>query len=341
LGLPPYPLSALELINVKKITLITTGGTIASRCDAIKGQTVASISGPDLLSTLHGDLRDIEIVVDEFANIGSFAFDLPLAFKLANRIRTHLKKPDCDGVVVTHGTDTMEESAFMADLLVHSDKPVVFTGAQRSADAPDTDGPRNILDAIRIASSDVVSAVGAVIVFEQDFHAARDVTKTHTSRVDTFASGEHGKLGEVDGEKVVLFRRPVLRKTYHPAAIVNDVDVIKLVIGSDDRLLRYAAKSGAKAIVLEAFGRGNATPSVASAVADITSNGTPVIVTSRCPQGRVRPVYGNGGGSDLQRAGAIFAGDLTTAKVRILLSILLGLGLADEQLSEEINQLAG
>lgn len=323
-----------------KITLLTTGGTIASRFDPAKGQTVSSITGDELSKSLR-EVPKTEIVVDEFSNIGSFAFDLPLAFKLAKRIDEHLKDQTCDGVVVTHGTDTMEESAFMADLLVGSDKPVVFTGAQKSADHPDSDGPRNLRDSIRIAVSQATIGIGSVILFEQDFHAARDVTKTHTSRVDTFASGEHGKLGEVDDEKVILFRRPILRRTYQATTVVSEIDVVKLVIGSDDRFIRFAACSGAKAIVLEAFGRGNATPSVANAVADIVATGIPVVVTSRCPQGRVRPIYGNGGGSDLQRAGAIFAGDLTTAKARVALSILLGLNLSDEELRREMEYLGG
>ncbi|MBC8129341.1 MAG: asparaginase, partial [Rhizobiaceae bacterium] len=126
------------------IQLITTGGTIASRPGAPGADVVASVSGADLRASLHDPLDGIALLVDDFCRVGSFAIDMKLAFRLARRIAAHLARPDCDGVVVTHGTDTMEESAFLADLLVPGDKPVVFTGAQRSADAPDTDGPRNI-----------------------------------------------------------------------------------------------------------------------------------------------------------------------------------------------------
>jgi len=326
---------------MSRISLVTTGGTIASRHDAKSGHTVANVGGDDLRRTLHDRLEGIDVVVDDFCNVGSFEFDLPLAFSLARQIGKHLDDPTCRGVVVTHGTDTMEESAYMADLLVASDKPVVFTGAQRSADTPDTDGPRNIAEAVRIAASEQARGLGTVIAFEQDFHAARDVTKTHASRVDTFASGEHGKLGEIDGEHIVGFRRPVLRKTYAPSRVETKVDLIKLVIGADDRYLRFAANDGAKAIVLEGFGRGNATPSVARAVADVVAAGIPVIVTSRCPQGRVRPIYGNGGGRDLARVGAIFAGDLTGPKARVLASVLIGLGLDQEAIHKEFALLGG
>ncbi len=326
---------------MSRIVLVTTGGTIASRHDRDSGHTVAAVGGDDLRRTLHDKLDGLDLVVDDFCNIGSFAIDLPLAFDLAKRIEHHLTDPANGGVVVTHGTDTMEESAYMADLLVRSDKPVVFTGAQRAADMPDTDGPRNIAEAVRVAASDAARGLGAIISFEQEFHAARDVTKTHASRVDTFASGEHGKLGEVDDEKVVLFRRPVLRKTFAAERVEPRVDLIKLVMGADDRFLRFSAESGAKAIVLEGFGRGNATPAVAKAVADLVAAGTPIIVTSRCTRGRVRGIYGNGGGRDLERAGAIFAGDLAGPKARVLAAVLLGAGLGQEAMREEFTALGG
>ncbi len=326
---------------MSKIVLITTGGTIASRHDPNCGHTVASIRGDDLRRTLHDRLDGIELVVDEFCNVGSFAVDLPLAFDLAKRIERHLADEATAGVVVTHGTDTMEESAYMADLLVRSDKPVVFTGAQRSADMPDADGPRNIAEAVRIAASDRTTGLGAIISFEQDFHAARDVTKTHASRVDSFASGEHGKLGEIDGDRVVVFRRPVLRRAFAAERIEPRVDLIKLVMGADDRFIRFSAANGAKAIVMEGFGRGNATPVAAQAVADVIAAGTPVIVTSRCPRGRVRAIYGNGGAADLERAGAIFAGDLSGPKARILASVLLGMGLPSDAMRDEFDRLGG
>ncbi|WEK52438.1 MAG: asparaginase [Candidatus Kaistia colombiensis] len=324
-----------------QICLIATGGTIASRLDADGRDVVAIVSGAALRATLHDPLEGIEISIDEFCNVGSSAIDLPLAFDLAKRIAGHLANPACDGVVVTHGTDTMEESAWMADLLVASDKPVVFTGAQKSADTPDTDGPRNLAEAIRIAASPAARGLGVMIAFEQDFHAARDVTKTHTSRVDTFRSSEHGKLGEVDGERVLVHRKPLLRKSYAPEHIEMDVELIKMVMGASDRAIRFAAASGAKAIVLEAFGRGNTTPIVTKAVEELAASGLPVIVTSRCPEGRVKPIYGNGGGKDLARAGAIFAGDLTGIKARILASVLLGLGLDREQIRAEFSLLGG
>jgi L-asparaginase len=325
---------------MRKVCLLTTGGTIASRLEPESGHVTASVTGAELRKLLHDPLSHVEIVVDEFCNVGSYAMDLPLGFSLAVRISQRLRE-GFDGVVVTHGTDTMEENAYMADLIVGSDKPVVFTGAQHAADKPHTDGPGNIADSIRLAASDEARGLGVMICFEQEFHAARDVTKSHASRTDSFISAEHGKLGEVDGDCIVVHRRPVLRRTYSPAAIEANVELIKMVLGASDRYIRFAAANGARAIVLEGFGRGNAPPAVTAAAIELVGQGIPVIMTSRCQRGRVRPVYGNGGGKTLSEGGVVFAGDLSGAKARVLLSVLLGAGLAGENLRREVEALGG
>lgn len=322
-----------------KVVLISTGGTIASRMDPTHGYVSATASGDELVKLLYDPLPGIAVEIDDFCNIGSFNIDLELAFRLARRIERHLARPDVTGVAVTHGTDTMEESAFLTDLIVASDKPIVFTGAQRNADEPDTDGPRNLAGAIRLASG--LHGLGAVILFDEDVHAARDATKMHTCRTDTFTSMEHGKLGEIDGERIVLHRRPVLRATIPTERIEPAVDLIKLVIGSDDRFIRCALQSSAKGIVVEGFGRGNATLAVVEGVRQAVAAGLPVVIASRCPQGRVKPIYGNGGGKDLAVAGAIFAGDLAGVKARVLLAVLLGAGLARKAIAERIAELAG
>ncbi|NTE88126.1 asparaginase [Agrobacterium rubi] len=318
------------------ICLVTTGGTIASQMNATTGHVTAQIGGNDLRAALSGRLDGVDVVVDEFMTIGSFALTLQDAFALANRIKDHLANPKIDGVVVTHGTDTMEESAYMADLLINSEKPVVFTGAQRAADEPDADGPRNIADSVRIAASSVARGLGVLLCFEQEFHAARDVTKSHTSRTDTFISAEHGKLGEVDGDIVVLHRRPVIRDTIPTGRVETDIEIVKLGIGSSDRYLRFLTEQGVGAVVIEGFGRGNAPPAVTAAAIDLVTSGVPVVITSRCQRGRVKPIYGNGGGKTLAEGGVIFAGDLSSQKARILLSLLMGAKFSDAEMAQKI-----
>jgi L-asparaginase len=311
-----------------KVVVLGTGGTIASRVDPKTGHAVAAATGAELVETMrargHAVPAGVEVVVEQFCNVNSFRFDLEIAFGIARRAAELLAEPEISGVVVTQGTDTMEESAYMADLVVGSEKPVIFTGAQRHAEEADSDGPRNLAQSIRVAAAPAARGLGAMIVFEGELHAARDAAKLHASRVGTFWSGEHGKLGEVDGERVVVQRRPILRRSFAVERIEPRIDLVRLVMGSDARFIRCAVQTGARGLVLEAFGRGNANHVVNEAIREAVSQGIPVVVTSRCPQGRVLPVYGDGGGKDVAAAGAIFAGDLSGLKARVLLSVLLG-----------------
>lgn len=312
-----------------KVVILSTGGTIASRHDREADALVSSASGEELLASLGALAPDVPVSTESFCNIGSFEMDLETSFRLARRVAVILADPDVAGVVVTHGTDTMEEAVFLADLVVASEKPVVFTGAQRHAAEADADGPRNLADSIRVAASPAARGLGAVIVFEGEIHAARDVTKVHAYRVGTFASAEHGKLGEIDAQRVIVQRRPLLRRAIVADRIETRVDLIRLVMGNDDRFMRCAMQSGARGIVLEAFGRGNVTPAVLAAIRDAVRDGIAVVVTTRCPQGRVMPLYGSSGGKAVAAAGAVFAGDLSGIKARILLALLLGAGETD------------
>ncbi|HTI00907.1 MAG TPA: asparaginase, partial [Acidisoma sp.] len=301
------------------VVLLTTGGTIASRQDAAGTAFVSSIGAEEMGAQARDLPPGVALRAEAFCNINSFRMDLPTAYSLGERIGTLLAEPAVLGAVVTHGTDTMEESAFLAGLTVASDKPVVFTGAQRNAEEADADGPRNLSDAIRLAASPAARGIGTVILFDGEFHAARDARKTHTSRPGTFNSADHGKLGTVDEGAVRLYRRPADLPHCAVPGVEPRVELIKMAMGMDDRFMRWALADGARGFVLEGFGRGNCPPDFVEATRAAVASGVPVLVTSRCGEGRVKPVYGNGGGVDLAHAGAIFAGDLTGQKARILL----------------------
>ena len=307
-----------------KVVIIGTGGTIASRYDPALGRKVAAMSGSELLALLPGAAEIADIEVDNFATVASFHMSASFALSLAQRIEATLSGLDVTGVVVTHGTDTMEETVYLTQLLVDSQKPVIFTGAQRSADEPDADGPRNILSSIRAAASPATIGLGAMICFNDDLHAAREVTKVHTSAVQTFQSYDYGKLGGIDGDRVVIDRVPVPRPRYKADRLEERVNLVKLVLGIDARPIDSAVAAGSRAVVLEAFGLGNATREIAEGAKRAVGAGVPIVVTSRCPTGRVKPVYGGGGGGrDLEDAGAIFAPGLSGVKARLLLMVLL------------------
>jgi L-asparaginase len=305
------------------VVLIGTGGTIASRFDAQLGRTVASARGDDLLAQAPQLAEVATLEIDDFATVPSFDMSADFAFQLAGRVNRQLARDEVAGVVVTHGTDTLEESCYLADLLLASDKPAVFTGAQRAHDDPNPDGPGNILGAVRTAAAPDARGLGAVICFADQIHAARDVTKVSASALAAFQSYDKGALGEVDAGRVVIHRRPERRRTFAIDRLETRVSLLRLCLGFDVELVRAALARGARALVIEAFGRGNGPAALVPVVSEAVAAGVPVVVTSRCPSGRVEPIYGRGGGKDLADAGAIFAGDLKGPKARLLLMVLL------------------
>jgi L-asparaginase len=324
-----------------KVLLLATGGTIASRYDPALKRTVASARAEDLLQALPqvGEVADIEI--ENFATMPSFDMTVQFAFGLAVRINEVLARSDVQGVVVTHGTDTMEETSYLADLLLQSDKAAVFTGAQRAADDPHSDGPPNLLNAIRVAASEQARGLGALVCFNGTIHAARDVTKVHASAVETFQSYEHGTLGEVDGNAVIIRRRPLLRRSFRVSRLEERVELFRLALGSDLSGLEALIQRGVAGIVIEGFGRGNGPTSLGALVRSATQKGIPVLITSRCPAGRVEPIYGGGGGGrDLADAGGIFTGDLKGPKVRLLLMVLLSNADTRKRIAETVTLLA-
>ncbi len=310
------------------VVVVSTGGTIAMRPDPASGGLVPAMTGDELLDLLAWPGETPGLELDDFARVPSFDVHGELALSLALRVRDHARRDGIAGVVVTHGTDTMEETVFMIDLLLDSDLPVVLTGAQRGADQVDSDGPRNLRSAIRVALAPEARGRGALIVFAGAVHAAREARKIHTSALDAFASPGYGPVGHVEDETVDFRRRPERRAPLTPPERLAPVDLIRLYAGSDARFMRASVDSGARAIVLEATGRGNANGDVVAGVRDAVAAGVGVAVCSRCVEGRVEPVYGAGGGRDLADAGALFAGDLAGPKARVLLQLALGAGLS-------------
>jgi len=307
------------------VVVVSTGGTIAMRPDPATGKLVPAVSGDELVEMLRWpEAPPLEL--DDFARVPSFDVHGELALSLSRRVLVHSARGV--GVVLAHGTDTMEETVYMIDRLLPPDvPPVVLTGAQRGADERDADGPRNFRDAVRVAASEEARGCGAMIVFAGEIHPAREARKVHTSALRAFDSPGYGPVVHADADKVVFQRRPERRPPLPVPERLAAVDLIRLYAGSDSRFIRVSVESGARAIVLEGTGRGNANEQVIDGVREAVAAGVPVVVCSRCLSGRVEPVYGRGGGRDLAEAGALFAGDLAGPKARVLLQLALGAGL--------------
>ncbi|WP_338090831.1 asparaginase [Planosporangium thailandense] len=305
---------------------MATGGTIASRAGA--GGRVASARGQDLLAQTTVP-RGITVTVHDVPARGSFAWSLADLRAIVHRIRAALDD-EVSGVVVTHGTDTMEETVFLASLLIDDDRPVVFTGAQRPFDDPAPDGPANLADALAVATSDHARGRGPLLCFDGHAFAARGVRKVETLGSHAFDAPGRGPVLRVANGSVLPLtapgRPPVLPAD--PGELAR-VDVISMYVGADAALLRAAAAAGARGIVLAAFGVGNANDEVVDAVRTLTETGVPVLVCSRVPSGPVSPLYGGGGGVDLARAGAVFASDLSPWQARLLLSAALAVAPED------------
>ncbi|MDP5181610.1 asparaginase [Blastococcus sp. BMG 814] len=303
------------------IHLLATGGTIASRRGA--GGLASVTPAADLLAAA-GTPDGLVVTTSDLTTVGSFALTTADLRGLVAEVRRRLAA-DVDGVVVTHGTDTMEESVFLADLVHDDPRPVVLTGAQRPFDDPAPDGPRNLADALRVAAAPAARGCGALLCFDGLAFAARGVRKVETLRSGAFAAPGRGPVLRVDGDAVTPLARPV-RGPALPLDLDADlprVDVVPLYLGADDALLRAAVAAGAAGVVLQAFGAGNVTPAVAAAVAELVAGGTPVLVCSRVPSGPVAPLYTGGGGADLARDGAVLAGDLSPWQARLLLAAAL------------------
>ncbi len=290
-----------------------------------------SISGKALLKEVPGIDESIDVNTHEFSNVPSDWIEWDEWVSLSGYINKQLSY--YDGIVVVQGTDTIEESAYFFNLTISSNKPVVVTGAMRSSDVWDTDGPRNLRDSLRVAACQDAISKGVVVVVGGEIHAARDVVKIDKQFVSAFGSGRKGALGIVDELGVTFFRSPERRHTYNSefapfrSESLPRVDIVYTFTGMDMGIFDFLIKRGSKGIVIVAAGIGNTSKRLYEALGSIVKN-VPVVITSRAFHGRVAPIYGyEGGGKSLHDIGCIMGEDLHPLKARILLSLLLSYGM--------------
>jgi L-asparaginase len=309
---------------VGTVVLLAPGGTIASRATA--AGRLAQAAGAELLSVT-ATPPETQVRVADLAAKGGFAWQHSDLRMLVRGVHEQLAG-DVDGVVVTHGTDTMEELAFLLDLVHAEAAPVVFTGAQRPFDHPAPDGPANLSDALAVASSPLARNRGVLLCFDGYVFPARGVMKVDSLGAHAFDAPGRGpllRLAEGTVRALSPAARPPALAFDHSTAELPRVDVVPLYVGADASMLRAAIDAGARGLVLAAFGAGNANPEIAAAVRDVVAGGTPVLVCSRVPAGPVVPLYTGGGGADLHAAGAVFGPDLSPWQGRMLLTVALTL----------------
>ncbi len=303
------------------------------RHDQARGGAVPALSGREILSATRGIREIADVEIDDWSAHPGPHMTLGRMWALRNRIREQLARPQVAAVVVTHGTDTLEESAYLVARTLAAGKAIVFTGAMRTASDLGWDGPPNLLDAVRVASSPEAARYGPLVTLSGRIFAGLDVTKSHSHLLDAFDSPGVGPVGVLDNGHVI-FRRalPESLPLLEPTAPAEPVDIVCAWAGADSRLLD-ASRAAALGVVVAAMGRGNVPPDMIAGIGRWIDDGKPVVVSSRVPRGRVGVTYGYpGGGRSLREAGAILGGGRRPQQARIDLALGLGAGLSLEAL---------
>ncbi|MEI6179622.1 MAG: asparaginase [Chloroflexales bacterium] len=306
-----------------RIIVITTGGTIATRRGPNLAGAIPALKGEDVLAMLPRGGADLAF--EEFSNLPSSHLTPVNALDLSRRVAAALERPEVDGVVITHGTDTLEETAYLLDLTLRTVKPVVITGAMRAATSLGYDGLANLAASVRVASTPSASDLGVVLVFDEEIHAAAEAQKLHAQSRAAFTSPGTGPLGRVEGERVWIARQPVGRQQIACQRLEELVDLIRLTQGADVRMLRHSLEDGVAGLVIEAFGGGRVPPWWLPHLSEALQRRTAVVIASRCGAGGLGDEYGYVGAyHDLRRLGVLFAHNLSGPKARIKLMVALG-----------------
>src|SRR5687767_12617806 len=311
------------------IVILFTGGTIAMRSDTARGAGAQSnLTAEEILAATKGIHAITGVETEEWGQFPGPHMTVDRMWALRNRIAEHLARSEVAGVVITHGTDTLEESAYLVARSIASEKPIVFTGAMRKVTDLGWDGPANLFEAVRVAASPETRGFGVMVVIGGQIFAALDATKSNTHLLDAFESPGLGPLGVLDEGELIMHRElPPAPSIIDPATLATPVDIIFVAAGCDERLLD-ASRGVARAVVIAAMGRGNVPPAVVPAIQRWIADDKPVVLTSRAQGGRVGHTYGYaGGGRRLEEMGVIFGGSRRAQQARIDLMLALGAGM--------------
>ncbi len=311
---------------MKRILVLHTGGTIAMKEDSLTGGVSPDVSNPLMDAPIHID-EDVELIVEDIFNLPSPHMTPTEMLQLKERIQlAHIS--GVTGVVITHGTDTLEETAFFLDTTIGSQLPIVITGAMRSSNEIGSDGLYNFESAIRVAKCPEANNKGVLVVMNDEIHSARYVTKTHTTNIATFRTPTLGPIGLVTKHRI-LFMQELLNSQQIDVDRVDGLfPIMKAYAGMTGELFEALAESQIDGLVIEALGAGNLPPQTIEPLKKLIDRQIPVVLVSRCFNGIAEPVYDYpGGGIELQQLGIIFCNSINSQKARIKLLIAKNRGL--------------
>lgn len=310
---------------MKKILVVFTGGTFSMMIDQTTGGAIPRYSGGELLDMIPEAKELAEIEYFDFGKYPGPHVTPQLMLLLSKKIKQLLSENHYDGVIVTHGTDTLEETAYFLDLTVNTEVPIVMIGSMKNSSEPDWDGPRNLIDAIHICLNDNSKNMGVLVCLNGEINAASEVTKIYSDSVESFKSLDFGSLGFVQNGKVIYNRLSHYLEKIETDVIDDNVDMLTVYAGMNEKFFRFSADSGASGIVVEALGVGNVPPPAFEGIKYAVQKGIPVVLTSRCPAGETDYIYSYpGAGKHLHDIGVIFADYINGQKARIKLIIVLG-----------------
>ena len=312
----------------KKILVLHTGGTISMQADD-SGAVVTSQENP--MNHVSNPLEGVEVHALDFFNLPSPHIKPKHMLALYQKIKE--EADHYDGFVITHGTDTLEETAYFLDTMEVPHKPIVLTGAMRSSNELGSDGVYNYLSALRVASDDKAADKGVLVVMNDEIHAAKYVTKTHTTNVSTFQTPTHGPLGLIMKYEILYFKTAEPRVRFDLDKIQGLVPIIPVYAGMTEELLDLLPVDQLDGLIIQAFGAGNVPKETAQKLNALIQEGLPIALVSRCFNGIAEPVYAyEGGGVCLQNAGVFFVKELNAQKARLKLLIAINAGLRGDEL---------
>lgn len=307
---------------MKHIFVIHTGGTISMSEDETTGEVKQGESNPLLQNLLK--FNDIMITAKELFYLPSPHITPKEMLELKETIEKVCQQDKIDGIVITHGTDTLEETAYFLDLTLNVNIPVVITGAMRSSNELGSDGLYNLVSSIQVAASREAAEMGVLVVMNDEVHSAKNATKTHTSNVATFQSPQYGPIGIVNKRGVAFHHKPINQTSLAVASLTKQVLLLKAYAGMDETILKAIEELKLDGLVIEALGQGNLPPKMMTSLKKLMSLGVKIVIVSRCFNGIVQDVYAyEGGGKTLKDAGIIFSNGLNGQKARLKLMIAL------------------
>jgi len=307
----------------KKVVLITTGGTIASQRNQDNKLESGKLDGKTILSMCQLE-EEIDIILIDLFQVPSMHMTFENLNQLNKTICKVFEDNEVNGVVVTHGTDSLEETAYFLELTIDDKRPIIVTGSQKSPDDIGTDVYSNLRNSLLVASSEYAMNIGTCVVFNEKILHSKYVKKDHSSSINGFGAIGYGMLGYIDNDEVIIYQKPTIKENYRIQKEYPTVEIVYSYLGSNSTILDCLYEKNVEGIVLVGAGRGQVTPAMTQVIEKLCAKGTKIVLVTATEEGRVFPTYDYyGSANNLKNIGVIMGGDFEPKKARLKLMLML------------------